>query len=332
MFMTRSFAILLLVLAVYGCGRKNPLDVDISGIKCSPVKIRRYDLDLFSLNTDDLGRSVKQFQGRYNVFLGDSLDDPSKLSILREYLIDPRNQDFYKAVKARYTDLSEIENGLTLAFKHFIYYMPSFRVPGVYAYISGGDYEYPVQFADSVMVIGLDNYLGKNYSPYLADGVSRYNLERMDEEHIVTDCARLLANSTFPIPSGGNSLLDIMVEAGKRLYILDAMMPGTPDRLKIGYTQAQYDWIMKNEGHVWAAIIENRMLYSNDGRVVRVFTTDGPFTAEFTKESPPLLGSWIGWQIVRKYMERNTETSLASLIQEKDAQKILSVSKFKPGK
>jgi uncharacterized protein YjaZ len=89
---------------------------------------------------------------------------------------------------------------------------------------------------------------------------------------------------------------------------------------------------MKNEGHVWAAIIENRMLYSNDGRVVRVFTTDGPFTSEFSKESPPLLGSWIGWQIVRKYMERNTEVSLSQLLQETDSQKILSMSKYKPAK
>jgi hypothetical protein len=330
--MTRTFTIILLVLAVYGCGRKDSLDVDVSGIKCSPVKIRRYDLDLFALSVPDLGNSVKTLQGRYRLFLGDSLDDQRKLSALREYLIDPRNQDFYKAVKSRYTDLSKIENGLTGAFKHAIYYLPSFRVPGVYAYISGGDYEFPVQSADSVLLIGLDNYLGKNYAPYLADGVSLYNLERMDEDHVVIDCVRLLANSAFPVISGGNSLLDQMVEDGKRLYILDALLPGTPDRLKIGYTQAQFDWITKNEGHVWAAIIENRMLYSNDGRVIRVFTSDGPFTSEFTKDSPPLLGNWIGWQIVRKYMERNSEVSMAQLIRENDSQKILALSKFKPEK
>ena len=330
--MTRSFTILLLAMAVCGCGRNNRLDVDVSGIKCPSVKISRYDMDLFSLHVPDLGNSVKTLQGRYRLFLGDSLDDTRKLSALKEYLVNPRNQDFYKAVKSRYTGLSKVEYGLTGAFKHVIYYQPSFHVPGVYAYISGGDYEFPVQFADSVLLIGLDNYLGKDYAPYLADDVSRYSLDRMDEDHIVTDCMKVLANSVFPVLSGGNSLLDQMVEAGKRLYILDALLPGTPDRLKIGYTQAQYEWIRKNEGHVWAAIIENRMLYSTDGRVLRVFSTDGPFTSEFTKESPPLLGSWIGWQIVRKYMERNADISLDRLIHEGDSQKILALSKYKPEK
>ncbi|MCX6287479.1 MAG: gliding motility lipoprotein GldB, partial [Bacteroidetes bacterium] len=118
----------------------------------------------------------------------------------------------------------------------------------------------------------------------------------------------------------------------KRLYLQDAILPATPDRLKIGYTQEQYNWIKKNEVQVWGTIIENHMLYSNDGRIIRVFTSDGPFTAEFSKTSPPLLGNWIGWQIVKQYMERNPDISIEQLLKEKDSQKILAGSKYKPEK
>ena len=329
----KQFTVLLIFITLFcGCGRKNRLDADISGIKCPDVRIQRYDLDLFNANTPGFKNDVKKLLPKYRLFLGDSLDNPAKLSVLKDYLDSPRNQDFIKAVRLKYAEVNNIEEGLTAAFKHFKYYFPSFRVPLVYAYISGGDYEYPVQYTDSVLLIGLDNYLGKEYAPYRADGVSLFSLRRMDEDNVVPDCVRLLANSDFPVETGGSALLDVMVEAGKRLYLQDAILPATPARIKIGYTEDQYNWIVKNEQQVWAAIIENQMLYSTDGRVIRVFTSDGPFTAEFSKASPPLLGNWIGWQIVKLYMERNPEISLEELLKEKDAQKILAGSKYKPEK
>ena len=330
--MKKNPLLLLFVLFVCGCSNRGNLDVDVSKISCEPVKIRRYDLELFNTNNADFINEVKKLQPAYRLFLGDSLDDPSKLSTLKEYLDNPRNQDLIKAVRLKYPEVNTIEAGLTDAFKHFKYYFPKFPVPAVYAYISGGDYEYPVQYSDSVLLIGLDNYLGKDYKPYRADGVSLYRLQRMDEEFIVPAAVGLLANSMFPVETGGTSLLDAMVEAGKRLYIVDAILPATPDRIKIGYTPEQMDWITKNEHQVWAAIIENRMLYSNDGRVIRVFMSDGPFTAEFSKESPPLLGPWTGWQIVKQYMQKNPGISLEELLKEKDSQKILAGSKYKPGK
>ena len=330
--MKQFIVLLIFIMACCGCGRRNNADVDVSKIDCPPVKIQRYDLDLFNANTADLSNNLKQLQPKYRLFLGDSMDDPSRISSLKEYLENSRNQDFIKAVRLKYPEVSGIEKGLTEAFKHLKYYFPSFHIPLVYAFISGGDHEYPVQFSDSVLLIGFDNYLGKDYAPYREDGVSLYQMNRMDEAYVVPDCARLLASANFPVETGGTSLLDIMVEAGKRLYLQDAILPGAPEWIKIGYTRKQYDWITANEKHVWAAIIENHMLYSNDGRIIRVFTSDGPFTAEFSKASPPLLGNWIGWQIVKKYMERNPEVSLEQLLKEKDSQKILAGSRYKPEK
>ncbi|MEI7490258.1 MAG: hypothetical protein WCK92_02585 [Bacteroidota bacterium] len=329
----KHFTILLSVILIFcGCGRRGDHEADISKISIRPVKVMRYDLDLFNANTADFARDIKKLQPVYRIFLGDSLDEPSKLSTLKDYMDNPRNQDFIKAVRMKYPEVSNIEKDLDAAFKHFKYYFPSFSVPKVYAYISGGDYEYPVQYSDSVLLIGLDNYLGKDYAPYKADGVPNYSVERMNEQNVVPDCVRLLANSNFPVETGGTSLLDIMVESGKRLFLQDAILPSTPARIKIGYTQEQYDWIKKNEFQVWAAIIENHMLYSNDGRIIRVFTSDGPFTAEFSKFSPPLLGNWIGWQIVKQYMERNPDVSLEKLLKEEDSQKILAGSRYKPEK
>jgi len=181
-------------------------------------------------------------------------------------------------------------------------------------------------------LIGLDNYLGKDYKAYIADGLPAYRVERMTPNNILPDCMRVLGKVSKISAMSGNTLLDKMIEAGKLLYFIDAMIPGTDDRYKIEYTTNQIDWIRKNEAHVWAAIIENRMVYSSDGQTIRVFMADGPFTAEFSKESPTRLGEWIGWQIVKKYMTNNHEISFQQLMGEQDAQKILSLSRYKPEK
>ncbi|MEI7662090.1 MAG: gliding motility lipoprotein GldB, partial [Bacteroidota bacterium] len=255
-----------------------------------------------------------------------------KLADMKAYLENPRNITFQAAVASQYKDGRWIENGLTEAFKHYRYYYPGVKIPRVYAYISGGDYDFPVQFADSVMLIGLDNFLGRDFKPYAADGLPFYRITRMNSGNILPECMKVLLNVTYREQLSGNTLLEQMVEAGKRLFFIDAMIPGTDDRFKIGFTQPQQDWIVKNEAHVWAAIIENRMLYTTDGKLIRAFMSDGPFTAEFSKDSPSRLGEWLGWQIVRNYMENQPEVTLSDLMNEKDAQKILAQSGYKPEK
>jgi len=53
---------------------------------------------------------------------------------------------------------------------------------------------------------------------------------------------------------------------------------------------------------------------------------------EFSKDSPPRLGEWIGLQIIRSYMQKNPEVTLAMMMQETDAQNILTLSGYKPEK
>lgn len=314
-------------------GLNNRLDVDVSGVSVPAVQIHRYDLDLFRLDVKDLQAGLERLRPSYRFFLDTDLSDTARLAEMKNYLLNPRNKDFYLAVERRYQDVGMIEAGLTDAFRHYYYYFPGSRLPRVYAYISGGEYNFPVQLADSVMLIGLDNYLGKEFKPYVADGLPAYRVERMNPDRVVPDCMLALINSSVrPGQLPGNNLLEQMIEAGKVIYLLEAMIPGYPDHHIIGYTEKQQAWINKNEGYVWAAIIDNKLLFSTDGKIIRSFMADGPFTAEFSQESPPRLGEWIGWQIIRKYMFRNSDVSLPALLKERDVQKILDGSKYKPKK
>ncbi len=333
--MIRWFGIYLALclLVISGCGDgKQKLDVDVSSVSLPELIIHRYDVDLFKANPARMREELELLKPEYRFFLGTDLGDPVKLLDMKGYLESPRNLGFHAAVDSQYNQATWLEKDLTMAFKHYLYYYPGFPVPRIYAYISGGDYDFPVQFADSVLLIGLDNFLGSRFTPYTMDGLPGYRIARMTPANIVPECMKVIGKITYPEQIPGNTLLEQMVDAGKRLLFLDAMMPLADDRIKIGYTLEQYNWIVKNEEHVWGAIIENRMLYTTDGKLIRSFMADGPFTAEFSKDSPARLGEWLGWQIVRKYYENQDGLTLQQVMGEKDAQKILSRSGYKPVK
>jgi hypothetical protein len=329
----RSIFLLLLITALGGCNwHKNRLNVDVSGVNVSEVKVHRYDIDLFKVSVSDPRNGLEKIKNTYYFFLGTNLDDPKKLGEMKAYLENPRTIDFHNACENKYKDLSKVEKDLTNAFRHWKYYFSQAKMPRVYSYISGGDYTNPVQLADSVLIIGLDNYLGKDFKPYFSDGLALYKAERMTEDHIVPDCVREIAEGMFPESNAPLTVLGGMLESGKRQYFINALIPDIPEYLKLDYTKEQYDWAVKNESHIWAALVENNLLYSSDGQYFRMFLTDGPYTMEFSKQSPPRLGEWIGLQIIKAYMQKNQDITIPMMMQEMDAQKILTLSGYKPEK
>ncbi len=330
MFRYTFWALALLILA--GCRSERRPGAGGQGEEVPAVVIMRYDLDLFRIPPDSLPEAFPELQIKYPAFLGTGSMDTASLHQLRNYLSSPGNRDLYEAVRIRYSNVEDLEKELTLAFRQLRHYFPSWRTPSVAAYISGGDYEAPVQLGDSILLIGLDNYLGSDWEGYRTDRLPQYLLLRMERTQILPDCIRLISKVMFPVQIPGNNLLQFMVEAGKRLWFTETMIPGYPGRHLIGYTTEQHRWITDHEQHVWAAIIGNNMLYATDGSTIRTFMADGPFTAEFSRESPPRLGEWIGWQIVRNYMEKNPEITPQELMEQSDAQSILAGSGYKPGR
>ena len=308
------------------------LEVDVRDVSVPEAVIHRYDRDLFGVDQSDLRAGLEKLKPQYPFFLNTDLSDTMKLLAMRDYLVNERNTAFQKACDSAFPDLQPVSPELTEAFRHVVHYFPGFRVPRLYSYISGGDYPYPVQWADSVMLIALDCYLGRDFRLYKADQMPLYRMQRATPEYIVPDAMSAVYGGLFPAGLPGATLLDQMIQAGKRLFFVNAMIPGADKRLILGYTAGQYQWAVENEEHVWAAILSNQLLYNPGGQAIRSFLADGPFTAEFSKDSPPRLGEFIGWRILLQYYEENPQVTLPELLAEQDAQKILTLSKYKPRK
>ena len=110
----------------------------------------------------------------------------------------------------------------------------------------------------------------------------------------------------------------------------DGLLPNVNDSLKFGYTTKQLNTCLENEKNYWGFFVKDNKLFDNDLKIVSEFTTDGPFTRAISKDCPPRIAMWIGRQIVKSYMEHNEKVTLNDLMNEKDSQKILSKSKYKP--
>ena len=84
------------------------------------------------------------------------------------------------------------------------------------------------------------------------------------------------------------------------------------------------------QGGLKAAVIEQKHLFSSDLFLIRKYVNDAPFTAPLSQDSPGRAGAWIGWQIVRSYMERNPSVTLPELMRTNDYERLLEQSGYRP--
>ena len=308
----------------------NNFAVDSSKLKIEEVNIHRYGKQLFDIDTNNFINEVRGIKEEFVLFLGEDLDDTTKLAPLYEYVTDTTLIYIAASVNELYPDLSYLENELSIAFGRYDYFFPDFNSPVVYTYVSNLYYEKPIIYDDSVLVIGLDVYLGPNFKLYRSLGLPNYKIRRMTSDYISIDVMKSIYEKNLLKRNKQKTLVDKMIESGKLFYYLDAVLPYTPDSLKIGYTNKQMRWIEKNRKNVWAFLVNNNLFYSPDFKIQSDFLKEAPFTSSFSNESPPRIGQWLGWQIVRKYMKNHPDVSLSALIRNNDYQKIFNESGFKP--
>jgi hypothetical protein len=298
----------------------------------SKIVIKRYEKALFSLDKHNLRQGMASLSTDYSFFLGKQWQDTLNILRISNFLNDPNIKELYILTVNKFPDIAFLEKDLTDAFNRFRQAYPEKPVPQVFTYVSGLDIENPVYYFDTAMAIGLDDFLGSDVVAYQKAGLPKYKINRFTPDHIMPQCMLAVSDNVIRLDEKRNTLLDQMVAAGKALYFLDVTLPEVKDEYKIGFSPEQLAWSQSHETDVWAFIIEHQLLFSSDPQGITKMMTDAPFTSGFAPESPGRLGAYLGWQIVRTYMKEADNVTLKQLMENTDAQEILKVSGFKPGK
>ena len=324
------------LLVLFACNR-NRLKVDISEIE-KDVEVVRFGQQLFETPMQDTLAELKELHDKhpdffdlftYKIINVGGIGDEYFPELMGEFLTDTMILNVKSDVEDEFSDFSKIEKRLNTAFKYYQYHFPDKEIPTIYTTISG--FNESVFTAEGIIGISLDKYLGRDYTFYKKlSNVPLYKIKNMHKEKLPSDVAYAWGLTEFDETEETTTVLDNIVHQGKLMYFVDALLPDMHDSLKIGYTTEQIQWCENNEAEMWNYLVENKMLYSNKRMDILRYINDGPYTTGFPIESPSRTGTWLGWQIVRQYMEKYEEVKLPQLMANTNYQEILNESDYYP--
>ncbi|ALM09019.1 gliding motility protein GldB [Sediminicola sp. YIK13] len=313
--------ILGLCLMLVGCAEDQKVKEEVQNINVN-VKVLRFDRDFAEAGPLDIPGLKNTYPYLFPAQYPDSVWEAKLKDTLQVELL-------YEVGKA-FPNFNNETQDLELFFKHVKYYFPNISLPTVVTITSDVDYNNRIILADSLLIIGLDNYLGQDHKFY--GGIQKYISFGLDKEYMVSDVAAAFAKKVNPYPRD-RAFLSQLIYYGKELYLKDKLLPLKSDAIKIGYSQEELDWAKANEEMIWRYFIERELLYSTDTKLAMRFLDQAPFSKfqlELDNESPGRIGRYIGWEIVRSFMEKNNVTlqQLLSL----SAEEVFKRSKYKPNK
>ncbi|MFN2378998.1 MAG: hypothetical protein ABR519_02170 [Bacteroidales bacterium] len=305
------------------------------------VKIERLEMDLLGSDPGSVVSSVGLLQSRYGDFLrlfgyviniGEP-ENPEWEQNLVLFSGDRTNREVYRSVMEIFPSVTWLEEELSSAWSHYLYYFPDSAVPRLFTCITG--FNNSIIVGRSEIGIGLDRYMGSDSRYYSMLGIYNYERRFMIPEKIPSDCMYAWASATWPASDRQEesaTLLSSMIHEGKLLYFTRSMLPVEPDTLIFGFTGDQMKFCLNNERQMWEYLLEYDLMFISDDFTIRKFTGQAPFTSAFTRESPGRAASWLGFRIVEEYMRRNRDITLEELMGESDPSVILSGAQYFPGK
>jgi len=312
----------------------------VSGIEIN-FKVKRFDKDLFSIDTTHTEQAIDVLEKKYPSFIKDYLFNilaapPNKDSAIKKVnLFIHDYMPLYDSATAKFASMDKEMNEVKKALQFAKYYFPQKHFATEVITFIGPLEGYGNVLTDSAFLVGLQAYMGKNFSAYHTDYIEEvypsYITRRFEPNYIAVNCMKNLIDYLFEDKSANLPLVYKMIEEGKRMYVLDMLLPRLADSVKTGYTQQQLDGCYQHEAGIWNYFCaKNNLLFTNDPIQQRDYIFRlAKKTEALGEASPGNIGLFVGWQIVKKWMQQNKQKSLEALMNT-EAKQIFDEAKYKP--
>ncbi|MEZ4937189.1 MAG: hypothetical protein R2799_06305 [Crocinitomicaceae bacterium] len=298
------------------------MDVDVSGID---IEINYFNLNKELFTTKDLKATNKEMYEKYGdiyeIYISNCLKMGSATQMgvedrLRAFVSNADMQLVAQDIEKIFGDLSQVKKRINEAFKHLKYYYNEGKIPKNILFYNS-TFEYGVISYKENIGIGLEMYLGSN-----SEVIKRlppiefpeYQKEKMTEEYMVVDVMRSWFEYHYMDEEVPEDFMGNLIHYGKIMYMLDAIIPNEKDYVKIRYSRDQLEWVEGNENNIWKVIVDSEILFTTDIKVIRNYFGEGPFTPGLPEGAPPRAGMFIGWKMVRDFMEENPDMKLPELM------------------
>ncbi|MDE7153600.1 MAG: hypothetical protein K2O00_04035 [Muribaculaceae bacterium] len=174
-------------------------------------------------------------------------------------------------------------------------------------------YNVPVVTTDSTVMIGLNHYLGEDYDGYR--GFENYRVRAKRAAHLPYDVteARLVADYPMEEAPDG-TLLNEMLYWGAVVNIMNQVIPQSSLSETLNLAPGEEEWLKSNTSNIWNAMIERQLLYSTNDDVADRLLYPAPKSFVINNEAPGMTGRYIGYLIVRSYLDKHPELTAADML------------------
>jgi len=207
-----------------------------------------------------------------------------------------------KKVKWRQKASEELLNG----FKRLKYFMPTWKSPKQIYFINSR-FAASAYCSDQSIAIGQERYLGAKDKLIQALPSSQFYgwIKEAMEPRFVSSDALLVWISTHGLEETTENYASEMIRWGKMLFISHICLPELSEATILRYTKKDFDWAVASEKSFWEYLVDEELLFKTDEETRMNLLHEGPFTIGLPQESPDRMGRFMGYMIVKQYMENN---------------------------
>ena len=312
---------IFIILSLFLACSNDPFKISIANIK---IKLDFLNLDSALRNsTEKELLTLKSKFKRNNSSLldytfgycigGNMQTDSSYINGIRRFYSNNYIQRLGETIKKTHGDFSSEKKELLIAFRRLKAFFPRKKIPKTIYFINSS-FSASVFSTEKEIAIGVERYLGSNekvikelpnnqFYTWIKNG--------MKKEYLSRDVMAGWLMTHYCTETSENYASEMM-RWGKILYITQGTLPDLKTNIILRYTNKQFNWALKNEGVFWKYLVENELLFKTDEKTRSNLLNEGPFTGGLPEESPDRLGQFLGWRIVKQYME-NHSISLSQL-------------------
>lgn len=218
---------------------------------------------------------------------------------------------FTPDVESRLVDLTDVERSLGEVSSNLAKLLPAARLSDVYGIVS--PFRQGVITSDSIALVALNLYLGPDYPGYA--GFEDYFKESRIASRIPYDVAEGVIAANYPMAqSDSPTLLSNMIYHGALVYAVKNIVPDANLAMAIGVSDEDLSWLQWHEKDIWAALMDNEMVYSTSEMDFAKLLSSGPKSDWLLTAMPARAGRYIGYKIVEIYVKTHGGVTLEELL------------------
>ena len=199
--MKKWLSLFSLLVLLSSCDKKNKIEKEVEEIPVT-IKAERFDKIFYESPVENL----QKVKNKYPYFFPAETPD----SVWVNKIKNPLYRELYSEVQKKYSNFEKVNSDLESLFQHIKYYFPNTKTPKVITLISEMDYQNKAIYTDSLVLISLDLYLGKNHKFY---EFPEYLKQNFEQNQIIPDIVSSF--SLTKIPFGNNrNFLSQMIYSG----------------------------------------------------------------------------------------------------------------------